>query len=272
MRIYFVVGILLIWAILLTICAYARYWKKKAAWALLMYGKRTQYSKERQHVARQALLAGNKDAAKLFAFASPEMFDKELPLFPFYRNGIKCVYVDYYYPKRYHEWIAEEQWNFTQVVYHFKEGLDNCAQSFARAFRILQPGCELTVMFMPCSTEERYHERFSSLANIFPKFRGVYSGFDYISFVGDRKCKHLVENRNDINESSNYIISDDIKGKKVVIVDDLLTTGSSLKSYADRLEGYGAEVVGAIFLAKTFMLPSDSRIKWTVWKSFLCSW
>lgn len=272
MRIYFVVGILLIWVVLMTMWAYARYWRKKAAWALLMYGRNAQYCEERRKVAKQALLAGNKDGAKLFALADPELFDKELPLLPFYRNGIKCVFFNYYYPKRYQEWIAEEQWDFTRVVYQFKEGLDDCAQYFAQAFRALQPNCELTVMFMPCSTEERYRERFSLLASFFLKFRGVHSGFDSILFIGDRECKHMAEKRNEIDENSNYIIRDEVKGKNVVIVDDLLTTGSSLIAYAKRLEESGAQVVGAVFLAKTFMLPSDRKVKWVMGKEVLCSW
>lgn len=272
MRTYFVICVLLIWTIFTIVCVYARYWRKKAAWALLMYGRNAQFCEERQNVAKQALLAGNKDAAKLFALAGPELFDKELPLAAFYRGTIKCVFADYYFPKRYHEWISEEQWNFTRVVYQFKEGCDNCAQYFARAFRVLQPGCELTVMFMPCSTEERYRERFSSLADFLLKFRGVHSGLDNILFIGDRECKHLAEKRDEIDEGSNYIIRNDVKGKNVVIVDDLITTGDSLENYAKRLEASGAEVVGAIFLAKTFELPSERRVKWVVWKQILCSW
>lgn len=263
---------MLIWIILTAVCTYAKYWRRKAAWALLMYGRHVQYSGQREYAARQALLAGNKEATKLYALTCPEKFDKELPLVPFYRKDIKCVFVDYYYSKRYQEWISEDQLDFTRIVYRFKEGQDSCEQYFARAFRALHPARELTVMFMPCSSKTRYLERFSSLDRFFLKFRDVHSGLDYIKFTGERKSKHMAQKRDEIDETSNYIISAAVKGEDVIVVDDLLTTGHSLLTYVKCLENSGANVVGAIFLAKTFMLPSDFKVKWVVWKQILCSW
>lgn len=272
MRVYFIIGVLIVWFILTTLVSYAGYWKKKASWALLQYGKNARWRDQRKEAARQALMAGNRDAAKLYALACPEKFDNELPLTPFYRNNIMCVFTDYYYSKRHQDWIAEDQWNFTRTVYNFKEGKDSCTQYFARAFRTLHPACELTIMFMPCSSETRYYNRFCSLSRYFSKYHSVHSGFDYINFIGERECKHTAQNRDEIDEGSNYTISEDVKGKKIVIVDDLLTTGLSLSSYADRLNESGAEVIGAIFLAKTFLLPSDFKVKWIIWKELLFSW
>lgn len=62
---------------------YAQYWKRKAAYALLQYGRNAQNHEERKWAAQQALMAGHKDAAKLYALTCPEAFDKELPLVPF---------------------------------------------------------------------------------------------------------------------------------------------------------------------------------------------
>lgn len=262
---------LVVWGLFSLVLSYAKYWKKKAACALFMYGKNARWRDQREQAARQALMAGNKEAVKLYALACPEKFDKEIPLTPFYRNHIKCIFSDYYYSKRYQDWLAEDQWNFTRTVYQFKEGKDSCDQYFARAFKTLHPGCELTIMFMPCSTEYRYRERFSSLARFFLKFRDVHSGLNYIIFTGERECKHTAQRRNEVDESSNYMISESVKGRKVVIVDDLLTTGQSLFTYAEHLEASGAEVIGAIFLAKTFLLPSDFKVKWVVWKEYLLS-
>ena len=119
---------------------------------------------------------------------------------------------------------------------------------------------------MPCSTQKHYYNRFSSLAYFFLKFRGVQSGIDYISFTGERESKHTSQQRNKIEESSNYIINTNLTGKKIIIVDDLLTTGKSLSSYAKKLKDSGAEIAGAIFLAKTFLLPTNAKVKWIVWK------
>ncbi len=271
MPIPIILSLLLFIILLLSFYYYAQYWKRKAAYALLQYGRNAQNHEERKWAAQQALMAGHKDAAKLYALTCPEAFDKELPLVPFYRDNIKCVFADYYYSKRFHNFIDEDQWQFANTVYLFKEGKDECSQYFAQTFKALRPACDITIMFMPCSTQKHYYNRFSSLAYFFLKFRGVQSGIDYISFTGERESKHTSQQRNKIEESSNYIINTNLTGKKIIIVDDLLTTGKSLSSYAKKLKDSGAEIAGAIFLAKTFLLPTNAKVKWIVWKHFFLS-
>ena len=67
-------------------------------------------------------------------------------------------------------------------------------------------------------------------------------------------------------------MSTELRGKRVVICDDLLTTGDSLFDYARNLERCGAEVAGAVFLARTFQMPSSSGIRWVAWKRRLAAW
>lgn len=265
-------ALLILAVIMLTLYYYAKFWKKKASLAFLLYGRSAQFREERKWAARWALIAGHKDAAKLYALACPEVLDKELPLKPFYRKKIKCVFADYYYSQKYHNWIAEDQWSFSKTVYLFKEGKDECGSYFTQAFKALDTAGEITFMFMPCSSRERYLIRFTPLAKYLLKLRDVRSGLDYITFTGTRDSKHTTMQRDKVDVSSNYIIDKAIQGKRVIIVDDLLTTGKSLTSYAEHLRRAGAEVTGAIFLAKTFMLPSDSKVKWSIWKQFFLSW
>lgn len=46
-------------------------------------------------------------------------------------------------------------------------------------------------------------------------------------------------------------VKGDLKGKKIVLIDDLITTGGSLLACKDRLEAEGAEVLGAITCGRT---------------------
>lgn len=257
--------------LLVALYLYAQYWKKKASVAFMLYGRSAQQREERKWAAHHAFMAGHQDASRLYALACPEKFDKERPLKPFYRKKIKCIFIDYYYPQRCHDWIAEEQWQFAQTVYLFKEGKDDCCSYLTRAFKKLETTSEVTIMFMPCSTFQRYYTRFSSLSQSFAQLQGVCSGFDYVIYTGERESKHTALQRDQIDESSNYLLNESVKGKKVVIVDDLLTTGSSLHSYTQKLKASGAEVIGAIFLAKTFLLPSDTKVRWTIWKYYFLS-
>ena len=44
--------------------------------------------------------------------------------------------------------------------------------------------------------------------------------------------------------------SHDIKGKDVIIVDDVLITGQSMTDYKEEIERCGGKVVAAIFIAR----------------------
>lgn len=257
--------------LLVTFYLYAQYWKKKAAFAFMLYGRSAHQREDRKWAAHHAFMAGHQDAYQLYALACPEKFDKERPLIPFYRKKIKCIFIDYYYSQKYHDWIAEDQWQFAQTVYQFKEGKDDCSPYITQAFQKLGVTSEVTIMFMPCSTPQRYYTRFSSLSQSLAQLQGIRSGFDYVIYTGERHSKHTTLQRDKIDESSNYILSESVKGKQIVILDDLLTTGSSLYSYAQKLKASGAEVIGAVFLAKTFLLPSATTVKWTIWKQYFLS-
>lgn len=100
---------------------------------------------------------------------------------------------------------------------------------------------------MSCSIQERYYTRFVSLSDFFLKFRGVRSGIDYITFTGKRESKQTALQRDKVDECSNYIISENVREKAVVMFDDLLMTEKSLYSYTKNLERSGAKVASAIF-------------------------
>lgn len=132
---------------------------------------------------------------------------------------------------------------------------------FVRACRVLPPASDFTFMFMPCSSERRYYVRFSALSDYLTHCFQAESGIDFIIYTGTRESKHTSSSRSEIDSSSNYIINAEaVSGRNVIIVDDLFTTGESLKDYARNLTSAGATVLGAVFLGKTFSLPSRHTV------------
>lgn len=237
------------------------YWRFKASGALFSYALSLPDLQDRAKVSMQAVWAGNRKALWVYAFSCPYVFDPCRPLTVFRIADINCVFFDYYFPSRFHNLISYSQWQFARTIYYFKEGKDVCGPMFARVCRELSPASDFTFMFMPCSTEKRYYVRFSALSDYLKRCFNAETGIDFIIYTGDRESKHTSISRSEIDSSSNYIInSDAVSGRNVIIVDDLLTTGESLKDYAGNLTSAGATVLGAVFLGKTFSLPSRHTV------------
>lgn len=244
---------------------YARYWRRKAAKAFLQYAVACYRKEDREELARQAVMAGSRHAGLLYALTCPELFDIVWPMRAFRFGKIRCVCAGYYFPQRYESWLRDDQADFVQDVYAFKDGEEPCEDYFSQAFEILSVNENVTAVFMPCSTSERYYRRFAKIARYLERHGYAMSGLHLIGIIRNRESKHTAAQRSSV-DTSNYSMSLALQGKKVVIVDDLLTTGSSLTGFARNLERIGAEVIGAVFLARTFQVPSWTKVRWTVWK------
>ena len=245
--------------------AYARYWRRKAAKAFLQHAVACYKKEDREELARQAIMAGSRHAGLLYALTCPERFDIVRPMRAFRFGKIRCVCAGYYFPQRYESWLRDDQADFVQDVYAFKDGEEPCEDYFSQAFEALSVNENVTAVFMPCSTSERYYRRFVKIARYLERHGYALSGLHLIEIIRNRESKHTAAQRSSV-DTSNYSMSLALQGKKVVIVDDLLTTGSSLTGFARNLERIGAEVIGAVFLARTFQVPSWTKVRWTVWK------
>ena len=248
--------------------AYARYWRQKAAKAFLQHAVACYKKEDREELAGQAVMAGSRHAGLLYALTCPERFDIARPMRAFRFGKIRCVCAGYYFPQRYENWLRDEQADFVQDVYDFKNGKETCESYFSQAFENLSAHEDVTAVFMPCSTSERYYKRFAKIARYLECHGYAQSGLHLIEIIRDRESKHTAARRSSV-DTANYSISLALQGKKVVIVDDLLTTGSSLAGFARNLERIGAEVIGAVFLARTFQVPSWTKVRWMVWKRYI---
>lgn len=247
---------------------YARYWRRMCGKAFCQYAAACCGREEREKLMRYAIIAGNRHAPLLYALTYPERFDKARPLRLFEFRGIRCVFAGYYFPQRYENWLCDDQAEFVRKVYDFKEGRDPCRNCFSQAFRVLSVTGDVTAMFMPCSTSRRYHRRFSGIAAFLESGGYARSGLDLICITEDRESKHTSGRRSGV-DTANYMMARGLRGKRVVIVDDLLTSGDSLLEYAHNLERVGAIVTGAVFLARTFRMPPPATVRRVVWKHHL---
>ncbi|MCE8725412.1 ribonucleotide-diphosphate reductase subunit alpha [Phocaeicola vulgatus] len=108
---------------------------------------------------------------------------------------------------------------------------------------------------IPASTYEQNENRYRFFCEQVCSLAGVVNGFSHIRLLADRPSVH--ENRKkkthaDFSDQSVKFDEDFFKEKDVLIYDDVVTTGTSYAELADRLEFFGANVLGGLFLGKTF--------------------
>ena len=117
-------------------------------------------------------------------------------------------------------------------------------------------------MFMPCSNWIKYGQRFKRLDWYITTNRNeLTSGLYDVDVHSERESLHECKGSERILER-NY---NGIKGKRIIIVDDVFTSGQSLTDYKEEIERCGGEVVAAIFYGKTVTVPPLFLIKAHVW-------
>lgn len=244
----------------------AGYWRKKAGEAAFAAALLADKAEDRDRHCRLAVMAGHRDACRMFCFAHPDFYEGRHPLKPFRFRGISVTFYGHYYPSRYKRLLDEEQRGFCRTLYAFKEG-ENHGIDFFKACMAALPvdTASCHVMFMPCSNWIKYGQRFKRLDWYITTHRKeLTSGLYDVDVHSERESLHECKGSERILER-NYNITGDIKGKRIIIVDDVFTSGQSLTDYKEEIERCGGEVVAAIFYGKTVTVPPLFLIKAHVW-------
>lgn len=138
-----------------------------------------------------------------------------------------------------------------QFVLRFKEGNEkdqrhaaNFVCDFLRTEDI--KGSEYTFMCVPASTPEKNLVRYKKFCATIAKRLGLSNGFGLVDVVSERCEVHAGGSRENIN----FVLPCSLEGRKVVLFDDVETTGMTFASFAAELERRGAEVVQGLFLAQ----------------------
>lgn len=159
-----------------------------------------------------------------------------------------------YYPKRFE--VSEELDDYRQVVYQFKDGLNSGPMAkFLAAFAKEKlwectPAYQWWLCIIPASTHDKTEERFEYFCEVFCKQTGFQNGYGLIRNSDDREAKHLVENRNSVDVAA-HISFGNVRGKNIILFDDVYTTGKSFLRVASALQERGARKIRGLFLAKT---------------------
>ena len=249
-------------------------WKKEAATAYFIIGQKATTSEEREWAYRKAFKYGHTKAKLFYIYAAANTFSGRKPLTPFTiisdkgESPIVAIFYDYYIRTKHLPYASDIQQEITQRILELKDGLNPSSDLYSEVLRTLETYFNEnwktpqgpTIIFMPCSSEQAYFNRFATLARSLSQRYHYNTAIDTIQYTDTRKSKHRSQNRDSIESASNIVISPKIIDKEVIIIDDVITTGNSLHQFAKELRTYGVTIKAAVFLAQTAKYPTDKEL------------
>ena len=161
-----------------------------------------------------------------------------------------------YIPQRFLSRATFEKQDISRMILGFKDGRNVYTRWAARMFsRTLAATdmSEVVVVCIPASTRYAHVRRWKRFSSELCRLTGAVDGFDRVQVSGSRKRAHVT---GDYELCTNikhcvHIDADYFRGKKVLVIDDIYTTGQSSSSFIGAMQAAGADVLGALFLAKT---------------------
>lgn len=178
-------------------------------------------------------------------------------------DGSLCLYLYDYCPVRRNDKITLEGKKISNLIFRFKAGeeTDLSVKLFSIAIshiRVIQENKHRAVLVpIPASTREKNRIRYEEFCRKLSADIGVADGYQAITLTADRpqlKGTHGRDKTANLQFHPEYI-----KGKCVLLIDDLLTTGEGFQQTRRKLIEHGAKFVIGLFLAKTIAFEDEQQ-------------
>lgn len=105
-------------------------------------------------------------------------------------------------------------------------------------------------MFIPASTHIKTIIRYKNLAAFIKKETGIACDIETIMPKADHEVGHIAGKKGNLVED--FVFKrEDIAGTNIILIDDIITRGTTFMQTANRLIELGATQVTGLFLAKT---------------------
>lgn len=166
-------------------------------------------------------------------------------------NNLEYVNLMEYLPLRYPPTLEEEK--NRRIVSNFKRG--RCSpelkKKFTDAIKQLKEerkDVKLRVCFIPAITADKTALRYSQLATAIETETGIPS--DYHTILPKRATELMATGKTDPAEDFLFN-KEQIEGKDIILIGDIITTGTNFTKTCQKLTELGAKSVIGLFLAKT---------------------
>lgn len=163
-----------------------------------------------------------------------------------------------YLPKRYPASFSQIQ--DRRAVWNFKDG--SCSSQILSALERYvnqivgrSSKADYVICFIPASTRYKTRNRFSSVARELERRTGVKATLDAITKPIDSSAGHVSGKSNNPTAGFSFF-SRYFRRKNVILIDDVITRGTTFNDTATKLSSYGAKSVTGLFVAKTVYMNS----------------
>ena len=166
-----------------------------------------------------------------------------------------------YVPQRFLGRVPLEQKILNMMILGFKDGRNVYSRIFARQMARALSEIDMSnvvVVCVPASTRYSHVRRWKQFSAMLCRLTGAIDGFDRVQVSGSRRRAHITGECELATNIKHYvhIDADFFTGKKVLVIDDIYSTGQSSTAFIGAMQAAGASVVMAMFLAKTKLFSS----------------
>ena len=161
-----------------------------------------------------------------------------------------------YIPRRFQRRATFEEQDICRMILGFKDGRNVysrwAAHQFARALVAIDLR-DTVIVCVPASTLYAHVRRWKRFSKLLCQQTGAVDGFSHITISGNRKRAHVTGEYELCTNIKHYVHIDNdfFSGKRVLVIDDIYTTGQSSRAFIGAMQAAGADVRMALFLAKT---------------------
>lgn len=168
-------------------------------------------------------------------------------------NNLEYVNLMEYLPLRLP--ATEEEERIRKIVHDFKNGkcspeLKNKFTDAIKQLKEERKDVKLRVCFIPAITADKTALRYSQLATAIESETGIPS--DYHTILPKRATELMATGKTDPAEDFLFN-KEQIEGKDIILIGDIITTGTNFTKTCQKLAELGAKSVIGLFLAKTII-------------------
>jgi hypothetical protein len=165
---------------------------------------------------------------------------------------LRYFYTMEYLPTRYE--ASQSEWNNRRAVWNFKDGDCSSAiiDSLVNYVNNIVGGnkSDYVICFIPASTSYKTNNRFGSVARRLTERTGVQATLSAITKTSDSESGYIAGKSCD--PTADFVFNASyFRGKKVILIDDVITRGRTFADTALKLDINGALSVVGLFVAKT---------------------